>query len=182
MKKWIIGSLVGAVIVFLWQFFSWTVSGIHDGEARYHPDQDKIMTAISSSLTEDGQYRMPNVPEGTPMEEHVKVLEQSEGKPFATIIFRKSYKPDMATPMIMGFVVDLILTILLISVLTKGGVPSFLGILTGSMAVGLFSFLWGPYMGHIWFQLPWETIQGHLVDSVVAWGLVGLWLGWWLRR
>jgi hypothetical protein len=88
----------------------------------------------------------------------------------------------MVKPMIMGFIIDLILVLLLISILVRGGLPSFVGIVTGSIAVGVFSFLWGPYMMHNWYQLPWSSIQAHLYDAVVAWGLCGLWLGWWLRR
>jgi len=70
----------------------------------------------------------------------------------------------------------------LISILVRGGLPSFIGIFTGAISVGLFTFLWGPYMERNWYNVPWSAIQGHLVDSIVAWGLCGLWLGWWLRR
>jgi hypothetical protein len=56
MKKWIIGSLVGAVIVFAWQAASWMFLGIHDNQMNYTPAQEQIMSALSSSLNEDGMY------------------------------------------------------------------------------------------------------------------------------
>jgi hypothetical protein len=31
-------------------------------------------------------------------------------------------------------------------------------------------------------QTPWDVIKGELIDLLVAWGLCGLWLGWWLNR
>jgi hypothetical protein len=43
--------------------------------------------------------------------------------------------------MIMGFVIDIVLVLLLISILVRGGLPSAMGIFTGAIAVGLFSFL-----------------------------------------
>ena len=83
---------------------------------------------------------------------------------------------------IIGFLVDVILVVLVISILTRGGLPGFIGIFTGAIAIGVFSFLWGPYMMRNWFQVSWSSIQGHLFDAIVAWGLCGLWLAWWLRR
>ena len=53
----------------------------------------------------------------------------------------------------------------MISILVRGGLPSFTGIFTGCMAVGLFTFLWQPYMELNWFQIPWPAIKGHLIDA-----------------
>jgi hypothetical protein len=47
MKKWLIGSLVGAILVFLWQFLSWTILPIHSGEAKYTPAEKEILTSLS---------------------------------------------------------------------------------------------------------------------------------------
>ncbi len=182
MKKWIIGSLVGAILVFAWQFLSWTVLGIHDKAAVYHPAQDTILAMLSSTLKEDGTYMLPTTKPGASMDEMNALGEQMKGKPWAVVTYKTSYDNSMSTPMIRGFIIDLILVILLISILTRGLTPGFLSIVTGAIAVGIFSFLWGPYMQYNWFQTPWDSIQGHLIDAIVAWGLCGLWLGWWLRR
>jgi hypothetical protein len=182
MKKWIIGSLVGAILVFAWQFLSWSLLGIHGGEEKYTASQDQILSALNSSGLAEGQYRLPNAPPGATMDEQQNLMKQNEGKPWARVLYTKSASASMTSPMIMGFVVDLVLVILLISILVRGGLPSFTGIFTGAIAVGLFTFLWGPYTEHNWFNVPWSVIQGHLIDAVVAWGLCGLWLGWWLRK
>ena len=171
MKKWIIGSLVGAIIIFGWQFLSWDILGIHDGQSKYTPAQDQIMSTLNSSLTEDGMYMMPN---GATSKEKQEVMKNMNGKPFAWVVYEKNFNLSMTSSMIMGFVVDLILVILLISILVRGGLPSFTGIFTGAIAVGLFSFLWGPYMERNWYNVPWSAIQGHLIDAVVAWALCGL--------
>jgi hypothetical protein len=33
---------------------------------------------------------------------------------------------------------------------------------------------------HIWY--PMFDIRAYLIDAVVSWGLVGIWLGWWMNR
>jgi len=182
MKKWIIGSIVGAILVFLWQFLSWTMLGIHNGESKYTSNQDAIMSHLSAHLKEDGMYMLPGLPPGTSREQHEEYYKQMEGKPFATITYRTSYKFDMARPIIRGFLIDLFLVFSLIYILTRGGTPSATRIFAGSIAIGFFTWLTGPYTAYNWFQLPFEAITGHLVDSLVAWGLAGVWLGWWLNR
>ena len=179
MKKWIIGSLVGAIIVFAWQVSSWMFLGIHDKAMKYHPAQDKIMEVLTANITEEGHYMMPNTPT---KKEHEALMESMKGKPWASIIYHKSLNMEMTMPMIRGFLVNLVLVLLLVIILTKGGMPGFSGFVTGSLGVGVFTFLWGPYMGHVWFELPWHMIRGDIIDAIVAWGLCGAWLGWWMNK
>jgi hypothetical protein len=182
MKKWIIGSIVGAVIVFAWQALSWMLIDLHAPEHKYTGAQDQVLSTLNSANLEDGTYMLPTAKPGSTREEMKQVWKNSDGKPWAIVTYGKAASAEMTTPMIMGFIIDIILVVLLISILVRGGLPSFVGIVTGCIAVGIFSFLWGPYMMHNWYRVPWSSIFGHLIDAVVAWGLCGLWLGWWLRR
>ena len=182
MKKWIIGSLVGAIIVFAWQALSWMLLGIHNGELKYTAAQNQILSTLSSANLEDGIYFLPNAQPGASMDEHERVTKENEGKPWAWVLYSNKMNIGMTGPMIIAFIVDVILVVLLISILVRGGLPTFTGIFTGCVAVGIFTFLWGPYMERNWYNVPWSVIQGHLIDAVVAWALCGLWLGWWLRK
>src|SRR6185369_13822703 len=100
MKKWIIGSLVGAIIVFAWQFLSWTIMGIHSGEEKYTPAQDQVLSALSSANLEDGMYMLPNTQPGTTMQQQQEFMQQNEGKPWARIVYVRSLSTSMTTPMI----------------------------------------------------------------------------------
>ena len=182
MKKWIFGSFVGAVIVFAWQSSSWTFLGIHKDSFKHHPDQENIISNLSSTFNEDSAYMIPNLKPGYSQKEYKEFMKQLEGKPWATIIYHSSYKDNMLSNMIRGFLVSFVLVLLLVIILTKGGLPNFYGFFTGSLAVGVFTFLWGPYSGHIWFDLPWHMIRGDIIDAIAAWGLCGAWLGWWMNK
>lgn len=179
MKKWVIGSLVGAIIVFVWQFLSWSVLPVHDKTAKYTDKQDAVMAAITANITDEGMYMMPSAPT---KKEQQDMMKSMEGKPWATVIYHKAMDTDMTMMMIRGFLVDLFLVISLIYVLTRGGTPIARRAFSGAVALGLFAFIWTDYTGHIWFQLPWHMITGDLIDSLVAWGLCGIWIGWWLNR
>ena len=182
MKKWLVGSLVGAIIVFAWQTLSWTMLGIHDAEATYSASQDKIMTALGEANLEDGVYFLPNVPPGSDMDTHEEMRKSMVGKPWARILYKRAYKDDMTMSMIRGFLVNLFLVFSFIYIITRGGTPPAIRVFAGSVDIGLFGFLWGLYIDHVWFQTPAKVLHGHIIDALVAWGLCGLWLGWWMNR
>ncbi|MDP4261909.1 MAG: hypothetical protein Q8941_05205 [Bacteroidota bacterium] len=180
MKKWLIGSIVGAILVFAWQGLSWTILGVHESGMKYTPAQNDIMNVLSSNIKEDGMYMMPSGP--TPKDREA-VMKDMEGKPWASVIYHKEMHQDMVMQLIRSFLVDIFLVISLIYILSRGGaMPIPRRVFAGSVALGLAFFLWGPYSGHIFFDLPWSMIKGDLLDALVAWSLCGLWLGWWLNR
>ncbi len=182
MKNYLVAALVGAVILFFWQFFSWTISGLHDGAGKYHPQQEQIMQSLSSTLNEDGVYMLPTSPPGASMDDAEKMMEQMNGRPMAMVTYIKSYRADMYRPMVRGFLIDFFIILLLVYALTRNGIPPFGSVVGASLAIGFITWLWGPYTAHNWFQVPWDAITGHLVDSVVAWALCGAWVGWYLNR
>jgi hypothetical protein len=179
MKKWLIGSLVGAVIIFVWQAASWMFLPTHANSMKYTANQDQIMSVLNSNLSEDGLYSMPSAPT---KKEQQDMMKSMEGKPSASVIYHKSTDTSMGMRMVRSFLVDVFLVISLIYVLTRGGIPIARRAFSGAVALGLFSWLWSDYTGHIWFDLPWHMIIGDLWDSLIAWGLCGLWIGWWLNR
>jgi hypothetical protein len=106
-------------------------------------------------------------------------MEDMEGKPWATISYHEVYTNNMATNMIRGFSVNFLAVLLLCWVLLKFANLTFSNALLSSIAVGFIGYLTVTYINSIWFE---GNTLPDLVDVVVSWGLVGSWLGWWLRR
>lgn len=173
MKKWLIGSFVGAVLIFVWQFLSWTVFQLHEAEARYIPAQDSVLSYLSTQFKETGTYMLPTVPPGSSQEKAEELGKTMEGKPWVTLTYRTSYAFNMTRPMIRGFLVGFVLVFCLIYIVTRGGKPAGVNIFAASIALGLITFLWGPYTEHVWFQTPVADLKGPLIDALVAWGLPG---------
>lgn len=132
MKKWLIGSLVGAILLFGWQFLSWTILHLHEAEAKYTSGQDSVLNYLSSALKEDGMYMLPTVPPGTPEKEAMELGKKMDGRPWATVMYKTAYKYDMARPMIRGFLIDLFLVFSLIYILTRGALHEACEFLRGS--------------------------------------------------
>lgn len=175
MKKLGIGAVVGGIILFLWQFLSWSVLNIHSSMQAYTPKQDEVLKALNENL-EEGFYYMPNTPPG---QEHENPMEAYVGKPWAQVYYHKVYNASMGANMGRGLFVDIIAVLLLAWLLLKMNNTNFQSILLSSLAVGMIGYLTTVYTNSIWFQ---THTMGDLIDSIVSWGLVGAWLGWWLKR
>lgn len=182
MKKLIIGALVGGIILFVWQFLTWGALNLHEAQQRYTPKQDSILAYLGSQFNEDGAYLMPSYAPGISTEEMQKQMKATEGKPWAQVIYHKSMPGmnKMFMNMGRGLLVDVFIVWLLCWLLVKIPSPSFSTIFLGSIGTGIIVFLNAPYTMHIWYGS--FDLMAHFVDTLVAWGLTGLWLGWWLTR
>ena len=182
MKKTIIGAIVGGIILFVWQFLSWGALNLHQAQYKYTPKQDSIVAYLGTQFSEGGGYMMPTFAPGASEEEIKKQMKDCEGKPWAQVVYHKSM-PGMNTMfMNMGksLVVNIVIIWLLCWLLVKIPSPSFGTIFIGTLGTGLIVFLNVPYTLHIWYES--FDLMAYFTDSIVSWGVAGLWLGWWLRR
>lgn len=178
MKKMLIGALVGGIILFIWQFLSWSMLNVHGANNQYTDKQDEILQVLSENL-EDGMYFVPTVPKGTSQEEYREAMKEFDGKPWAQINYHSSFGNNMTMNMIRGFVIDFLSVFLLCWILLKFANLTFTNALLSSLAVGFIGYLTVNYLNSIWYE---QSTLGDLVDVVVGWGLTGAWLGWYLRR
>jgi len=183
MKKAVIGSIVGALIIFIWQFLSFALLNFHKPAQQYTDKQDAIMSFLASNELKDGGYFMPNVPSTTSNEEAEAVMKKFDGKPWARIEYHNAAENSMnamIVNMVRVLLVNIVIVLLFSWLVSKMAAPSFQTIVTAALAVGIIAFLNEPYTGFIWYKT--FDIWAYLLDAVVAWGLTGLWLAWWLRR
>jgi hypothetical protein len=179
MKNQLIATIVAGIILFVWQFLSWSVLNIHGAEFQYTENQGVIMEGLSANLTNEGTYFMPQADPGSTDEEREELMKELTGQPWATVSYHKSMSTDTTMSMVRGILVDLAAAFLLIWLLGKIGGLDFKTALLGSLAVGAIGYLTITYMNGIWFE---ANTWGHLIDTFAQWGLVGVWLGWWMTR
>jgi len=182
MKKMIIGSLVGGILIFAWQFLTWSILGLHDAQQKYTPKQDSILAYLGTQFSEDGAYMMPTFPPGTSRDEMEKQMKTMEGKPWASVVYHKSMPGMNSMFMKMGrnLLVNIFIVWLLCWLLGKINSPGFGTIFLGTMGTGIITFLHMPYTMHIWYGS--FDLMAFFIDALVAWGVAGLWLGFWLTR
>ena len=179
MKKSIIASLIGGLIIFFWQFLSNAALDLHRPATQYTPNQDTILNFLSTQL-EEGKYFLPNTPAGASTDEMQQLAEDSKGKPWAIIDYKKENKTNMPVNMGRGLITNIIMVWLFIWLLSKGSYTSFGSIFTATLVVGVLSFLFFPYTNFIWYEAP--GIYADMLDAFMGWGLCGIWLGLYLKK
>jgi F0F1-type ATP synthase assembly protein I len=180
MKKIIIGSLVGGILIFIWQTLSWTAFNLHDAAQAYTPKQDSIMNFLNSQFSEDGSYhlaRLPNTASGEEMQKHMDVI---KGKPWAQVQYHKAFDVNMGVNIAKGLIADIITVAFLCWILMRIASSNPGTIFTACLFVGVIVFINSPYTQHIWY--PKADIMAHFIDALVSWALCGVWLGWYLTR
>jgi len=182
MKKLLIGAIVGCLIVFGWQTISWTILKSHDQEYKQAPNQDAVISSLSSQLSEEGQYMIPRANAGASQQEMEDLQKKmiDEKRPWAVVTYHKVYDSDMVMNIARGFIATLISLFMVCWVLMKQTTSTFGTTLISCLFIGIAGYLFIPYSGHIWFQTP--GAMTNFIDVLVAWGVCGVWLGWWLNR
>ena len=191
MKKIIIGSVVGAIIMFVWSSLSWVMLPIHMNTFKYTPAQDSILNTLQNSGLTTGAYWMPSIDHANyssfDEEYHKKGKEMMDariGKPAATIFYREAMPGMEGGQMVFGFLYTLIAMFcvsMLLSLVYQSDASFFM---RWSMVM-LFAIIYtmmGPMMGHNWMNEPWHYTVGFVWDAFIGWGLAGLWLARYLKR
>ncbi len=179
MKKTIIAAIVGGIIIFTWQFLSNAALNFHEDEQKYTANQDAILKVLDENLPEEGQYFLPNLPPGYTAEEYEAHAKEVEGKPWAQVFYHKANDMSMPINMARGLIANILVAFLLAWLLMKMNAPSMSTMVMSSLAIGLMAYLTETYPIAIWYKH--ETLMT-LIDAIVIWGLLGLWMGWYLRR
>jgi hypothetical protein len=180
MKKLIIGALIGGILIFLWLTLSWTVLNLHGKEYQKASNQDEVMPFLSSHFTHDGQYRLPMIDQNASSEEHQKFMDSMKGKPWAVVSYHASYDADMVKNILIGLVAAILAAAFVCWILMKNTNSSFGTTFISCVLIGLAGYLFIPFSNRIWFETP--GLKTNVIDTLVSWGLCGIWLGWWLNR
>ncbi len=189
MKKIIIGSLAGSVILFVWGAISWMLLPIHLQSFHYTPAQDSILSALSG--LESGAYMVPAADnrnakafDSKYQEECMKMHEVYKGKPMATIMYIKEGVQENAMTFVRGLLFNFIsvMCVCIILAASSEKLRTFFERWWMVLLVSCVLVLQGPLMGYNWMGLPWHYVKGMVIDAFVSWGLCGAWLAWYFGK
>lgn len=183
MKKTVIATLVGAVIVFVYQSMSWMVLPVHENVFKYSDADVEIQEFLNERLTEHAVYVVPGKPPGMSEAEHQQQMEAHEGKPWAMITYHPSMNMEMSGNMLTGLMFSILSVLIIVWVLTAASsvFSTFASRFFVCVLFGAFLTLNSSLADLNWWDSPWHFVSGNLVDELVTWVLCGLWLGFYLK-
>ncbi len=169
MKTLAIATIVGTLILYIFLAIVHTVlaSVIHGSDFKYTPAQDNILNTLSSSNLEDGAYQMKD----------------RMGKPWAFVVYHNQLTYGMSM-YIMSFIYNLIAVLILCIALAAAidRLNSFGQRLWFVMLFPLFVLFSQVMMSYNWDGFPMHFLKGQIIDIVVGYLLVGIWLAWYYGR
>jgi len=171
MKKQLLFSLIGAVIIFVWQFLSFAMPNFHKSAMGYTPAQDEILQKFQELGLKEGMYVLGMPDPSTPREQQQAAMKAYEGKPWAVVNYQLNNSMDMVTPMIRGFLVSFVIAFLLFWIFLQQKEATLKNRLLVALAVGMIGFFFVPYTGFIWFKEP--DIWAYFIDAIVPWLVLG---------
>lgn len=184
MKRVLIGTLVGAIIVFVFQAMSWMVLPIHKNSMKYTPAQDSVLKALTTHLHEDGLYGIPTARPDASQADMEKDMNARIGKPWAMINYHQSFDMGMGLQMGLGFLINLF-SVLIVAMLMNNMLTTMLSFgkrLGFVMFFSIFTILQAQLTGMNWWHTPFHWAIGEILDLLIAWFLCGLWLAWYMGR
>jgi hypothetical protein len=170
MKKLILFSVIGGIILFIWQFLSYSLPDFHKSAHAYTPLQDSIMNQIEKLGLEEGMYMLGAANPENP--EEVAAAMKEETRTWAVLNYQVDDSNSMTKPLIRSVINCMIIAGLLFWLLKQKPDSTLLSKVLLSFVVGFISFLYMPYSNFIWYKEP--DIWAHLMDGVIPWLILGL--------
>jgi hypothetical protein len=191
MKKILIGSFVGAIILFVWSFLAWAITPIHLHTFMYTPAQDAILKTLEENNVETGAYGIPMVDnrnvsgfDSEYQKKSEEFMKANSSKPAATIQYRKEGYDMSAMTLIRGFLFDFLASLAACILLAPGfaAMNSFFGRWWLVLLIGVVLAISGPLINFNWMGAPWQFTLDMVMDNLLNWGILGLWFAWYFRN
>ena len=171
MKRRLLFSLVGAIIIFGWQFLSFAFPNFHKSASTFTPAQDEILLKLQELGLTEGMYFLGQPDPSLSSEDQSAAMDAMEGKSWAVINFHESNTMNMALLMITGFVVCFLISFLLYWVFMQQKNPVLINRTLIALTIGLIGFLFSPYTKFIWYREP--DIFAYVADAIIPWIILG---------
>jgi len=174
MKRILIASVLGGIVLFIWGALSHMVFGIGDAGVKSMPNEEAVRSALGANIQEAGFYFFP-----TPDAE-----QNLPAGPSGILI----YHPDDALQMTSKQLITELITNILCAWIAAMLMMKAMGGLAGTGARVMFVAMLGlfataavdiPYWN--WYGFPGDYTLGALIDNLIGFTLVGVMLAWRLK-
>ncbi|GIV55177.1 MAG: hypothetical protein KatS3mg039_1695 [Candidatus Kapaibacterium sp.] len=182
MKRLILASLAGGVVLFVWGMLAWTVLPHHTMTMRPLPKEDSVVATLQHCIPSEGMYYFPGMMEG--MDAHMQGTNTEEAwrqrhmrGPIGMILYIPTGRdPMMAGQFVWGLVIFIVAAFIASWLLSRSTAVagsywqrvSFCGIL------GIFLAVADHLVAMNWLYFPADYTAAMIADAVVGWTLAGL--------
>ncbi len=177
-KKLIISTLLGGILLFIWNAVSWMALPFHSGSLNTIPDEAMDVANLQNTLSQDGVYHYPGLP-GTNDQTMTDIEKKLSEGPRITLMVYKSGPTEFFDPtmFLKSFLINLITAFLLVFILSKTNVIGWNNILMISVGIGVLIGIVTDVALMNWYMFPLSYTLINVLDHVIAFLLLGLLFG-----
>lgn len=174
--RMIVGSLVSAVLLFLWGYVFWGMNPFAEKVMRTAPNQEAYVESLNNSVTESGVYI---IPAGADRMDDESVAPLHEAGPIATLFFHKEGAP-MMSPKVMGygFLHMLLSAFIAAIVVAASEARTFFSRFMLVFWVSIFAAVWVELSNVVWYYFPmdyfWLKFAYHVSAGIIMAIVLGL--------
>jgi hypothetical protein len=179
-KSLILGTILGGLVAFVWSSVSWEVIGWHEKTMVGFQNEDEVSAVITSHATQDGTYRLPNMPPtaGMPPEQKKSALaalmQKMQTGPIMVAAVRRGGFGSYGRGLIVQLLSLMAAAFLLTGLLLQTTGLSYARRVVFLAIVGLAASVIADLPNWNWWGFSGAYTAVNLADSTLTWLVAGL--------
>jgi hypothetical protein len=186
MKKIVLAALAGGLVLFIWGAVSHMLLPLGAAGLKNLPNEEPVLTALGSSISEPGLYFYPglDMKKKATEEEQAAWAEKIKTGPSGLLLYRPSggeamsprqLVSELVSNILAAWVAAIVVSLIIAGHSDQAGRNAQFGrrvLVVGLL--GLFAWLSISASHWIWYGFPTAFVGAELIDQVVGWLLAGL--------
>jgi len=183
-KKVIIATIVGALILFVWNAVSWMVLPFHGNALMTVPEQALVPGTLQQNMPEDGVYHYPGLPETNTPEVRNAIQEKLKTGPRITLMVYKHGGTSIFSPgaFLTSLLFNLVTVLLLLLIITRIQNRDAKNIIFMTVTIGILISFARDFPQMVWYLFPLRFTIIEVFDTIFSFFLLGLFLGYYLLK
>lgn len=184
MKKVLLPGILGGIAVFVWSFISHMVLPIGEmGVKAVTANDDVIISAMKSNMTEPGLYMLPGVDMKTATAEQQAAWQAKwQAGPTAVVAYKPTGGEAMSPGQLIRQLLFAILCGLIAAFIISATMASLVNRALMVMLMGVFSWLTVNVPQWNWYGFPVSFTIGQGLDHLIGWLIGGFAIAWMIGR
>lgn len=184
MKQVFVGSILAAVVMFVWGFLYWTVLPFPYTILRSVPDEPALAAQLKQALPATGVYLLPNMKREASKEEQDEFMKRHGAGPLASIVYVAEGTNPMGPSVFLGGLLHMLVAAFVLAFAVNLAAPAlatykarFKLAAVAGLAGAIYSNLGKP----IWWHQPWDFHVLNFAFDFGSWVLAAFVLAWALK-
>ena len=173
-KQLILGSVPGAIILFVWSAIAWMVIPWPGQPLRKFTNEDAVTQAIVANAPVSGNYLLPNAERSMTPEQQQKEMEKMARGPIVFASVRLEPFNSMAKPLVIQFLTQFIVALIATFLLLQTCGLAYKGRVIFVTAIGVLIFIGGHVDEWNWWSFSNAYMLMQMGAIVIGWFLASL--------